>query len=182
MDDPDGFPAAAVRIAGWVILLQGQASLIGFLREPFVPPCRHEHAGYRGRFSSVCSLHPEGCKSGPQNQHRNRWDAGSVCLAKRQDNPCLRQKPADLRFSLLLIGMARIPLPGDHAGCTAFSFPPVCLLGFLLRSSFRFPLRPAPLSLSAVFPDRSRFRCTHLPLISSFRITERVFSRMIFRT
>lgn len=37
MDDPDGFPAAAVRIAGWIILLQGQASLIGFLREPFVP-------------------------------------------------------------------------------------------------------------------------------------------------
>ena len=37
MDYPDGFPAAAVRVAGRIILLQGQASLIGFLREPFVP-------------------------------------------------------------------------------------------------------------------------------------------------
>lgn len=110
MDDPDGFPAAAVRIAGWIILLQGQASLIGFLREPFVPPCRHEHAGYRGRFLPSAF-----------------W----------------------VFFCVLLSGSLCALLP--------------CL--FLL--SFR---------------TAAGFGAAHLPLISSFRITERVFSRMIFRT
>ena len=56
MDDPDGFPAAAVRVAGWIILLQGQASLIGFLREPFVPPVDTNTQGIAADFlpSALC--------------------------------------------------------------------------------------------------------------------------------
>lgn len=110
MDDPDGFPAAAVRIAGWIILLQGQASLIGFLREPFVPPVDTNTQGIAADFLPSAF-----------------W----------------------VFFCVLLSGSL------------------CALLACLFLLSFR---------------TAAGFGAAHLPLISSFRITERVFSRMIFRT
>ena len=66
MDDPDGFPAAAVRVAGWIILLQGQASLIGFLREPFVPPVDTNTQGIAADFLPSALCIRKDAKQGPR--------------------------------------------------------------------------------------------------------------------